>query len=57
MTYLALAVGVPYLAIGMIWLISHRDHLGELHGLDLIFSTLGQITAWPVLIIADISLR
>ncbi|MFC9659455.1 hypothetical protein ACFVJ5_04395 [Nocardia sp. NPDC127606] len=57
MMYLAIAGGVPYFAIGVIWLITHDSHLGELHGLDRLFSTIGEVIAWPVLIIADIDLR
>lgn len=57
MVYLAIAGGIPYFAIGVIWLITHDSHLGELHGLDRLFSTIGEVIAWPVLIIADIDLR
>ncbi|MFC8381822.1 hypothetical protein [Nocardia sp. NPDC057272] len=57
MVYLAIAGGVPYFVIGVIWLITHDSHLGELHGLDRLFSTIGEVIAWPVLIIADIDLR
>ncbi|MEV0544834.1 hypothetical protein [Nocardia salmonicida] len=57
MMYLAIAGGIPYIAIGVIWLITHDSHLSDLHGLDRLFSAIGQIIAWPVLIIADIELR
>ncbi|MFD3744056.1 hypothetical protein [Nocardia sp. NPDC058633] len=57
MMYLAIAGGIPYFAIGLIWLFTHDSHLGELDGLDRLFSTIGQVVAWPVLIIADIHLR
>ncbi|MFD4352551.1 hypothetical protein ACFWPX_08325 [Nocardia sp. NPDC058518] len=57
MMYLAIAGGVPYFAIGVIWLITHNSHVGELHGLDRVFSLIGEVIAWPVLIIADIDLR
>lgn len=57
MMYLAIAGAVPYLAVGLIWLLTHRSHLGDLHGLDRIVSTIGQVVAWPVLIVADIHLR
>lgn len=57
MMYLAIAGGIPYVAIGVIWLITHDSHLSDLHGLDRLFSAIGQIVAWPVLIIADIELR
>ncbi|MCA2207024.1 MULTISPECIES: hypothetical protein [Nocardia] len=57
MMYLALAGGIPYVAIGLVWLLAHRDHLGELSGLDRFFSILGQVIAWPVLLVADVDLR
>lgn len=46
-----------YLAIGVFWAGSHYQHLAEVHGLDKLFSVLGEIVAWPVLIVADIQLR
>lgn len=46
-----------YLTIGLIWAYNHYDHLVEARGLDKLFSVLGEIVAWPVLIIADIQLR
>ncbi|MFE3318039.1 hypothetical protein [Nocardia sp. NPDC059195] len=57
MMFLAIAGGVPYFTIGVIWLITHDSHLGDLHGLDRVFSLIGEVIAWPVLIIADIDLR
>ncbi len=57
MMYLTIAGGIPYVAIGVIWLITHDSHLSDLHGLDRLFSTIGQVIAWPMLIIADIELR
>jgi len=46
-----------YLVIGLYWAGSHHQHLHELRGLDKVFSVLGEIVAWPVLIIADVQLR
>jgi hypothetical protein len=46
-----------YLVIGVFWAGSHYQHLHEVRGLDKVFSILGEIVAWPVLIIADIHLR
>ncbi|WP_268967041.1 hypothetical protein [Mycolicibacter terrae] len=43
--------------IGVFWAGSHYQHLGEVRGADKVFSVLGEIVAWPVLIIADIQLR
>lgn len=46
-----------YLVIGLYWAGSHHQHLHELRGLDKVFSVLGEIVAWPVLIVADVQLR
>jgi len=56
MFYLAIMVLVPYFAIGLVWAFVHRSHVAELSGLDRVFSFLGEIVAWPVLIIANVSL-
>ncbi|QCH24196.1 hypothetical protein DSM43276_02459 [Mycobacteroides salmoniphilum] len=57
LVYLAIVVGVPYFVIGVIWAMTHRDHLEQLTGLDKLFSMLGEIVAWPVLIIANVYLQ
>jgi hypothetical protein len=57
MMYLAIAFGIPYGLIGLVWLFTHSDHLSGLHGLDWFFSVIGEIIAWPPLVISDISLR
>lgn len=46
-----------YLVIGLFWAGSHYQHLHDVRGVDKVFSILGEIVAWPVLIIADIQLR
>ena len=55
--YLVIAIGVPYCGIGLIWLFTHDAHLADLHGLDWLFSVIGEIIAWPPLVISDITLR
>lgn len=57
MVYLAIVVGGPYLVIGMVWALTHSDHIAPLTGADKLFSLLGEIVAWPVLLIANVSLR
>ncbi|MFC4127863.1 hypothetical protein [Nocardia rhizosphaerae] len=57
MMFLAIAAGIPYFAIGLVWLITHQDHLTDLHGVDRVFSTVGQVIAWPALVVADLDLR
>ncbi|WP_372448190.1 hypothetical protein [[Mycobacterium] fortunisiensis] len=49
-------VGLPYLIVGVIWASMHADHLRTLSGADQLFSILGEVVAWPVLLIADVSL-
>lgn len=56
LVYLALLVGIPYGLIGLLWLSMHHDHLGGLEGLDQLFSMLGEIVAWPVLVVSDVTI-
>lgn len=46
-----------YLVIGLFWAGSHYQHLTQVRGADKVFSVLGEIVAWPVLVIADTQLR
>ena len=55
---LVASVGLgAYLLIGLFWAYNHYEHLAEAPALDKLFSVLGEIIAWPVLIIADVDLR
>lgn len=57
---LAILAGVglgAYLVVGLFWAYNHSAHLADAQGLDKLFSALGEIVAWPVLIIADVNLR
>jgi hypothetical protein len=56
-TTAGLLVGLPYVTVGLIWASTHNEHLNDLDGLDKLFSVLGEIVAWPVLIIANVDLR
>jgi hypothetical protein len=49
-------IGLPYLAVGVAWAFMHSDHLGTLSGMNQLVSTLGEIVAWPVLLISDVNL-
>ncbi|MDY6995726.1 MAG: hypothetical protein SW019_03955 [Actinomycetota bacterium] len=51
---LALILGAPYLLIGLIWSLTHTDHLHTMHGVDLVISFLGSIASWPVLLFSDV---
>ena len=50
----ALILGIPYLVIGVIWSLTHTDHLSGLQGTDLVVSLLGSIVSWPVLLFSDV---
>jgi hypothetical protein len=50
----AFLVGFPYLLVGVLWSMSHTEHLHQTHGADLVVSFLGQIVAWPVLLFSDV---
>jgi len=52
----AFVLAVPYGIVGLIWALAHTDHLAALHGIDKVFSFLGEIIAWPALLISDVTL-
>lgn len=54
---LLVLVGIPYGIIGLIWSLTHMDHLGDLNGIDRIVSFLGAIVCWPVLLFANVTMR
>lgn len=54
---LMLWLGLPYIVVGIFWADAHRDHLENVYGVDKFLSYLGEVLAWPLLIVADISLR
>ena len=49
-------LGIPYGLIGLIWSLTHTDHLKQLHGIDVIISFLASIVFWPVLTFANVSM-
>ena len=51
---IGLLLGVPYLAVGLVWSSTHTEHLHQLHGADLVVSFLGSIASWPVLLFANV---
>lgn len=51
---LLILIGIPYFATGLVWTLTHTDHLGELHGLDVVISFLGSIVCWPVLVFSNV---
>lgn len=54
---LLILVGIPYGVIGVIWSLTHMDHLGNLSGIDRIVSFLGAIVCWPVLLFSNVTMQ
>ncbi len=55
---LAILIGIPYGIVGLVWSFTHLEHLDELDsGWNQFCSFIGQIVAWPVLLICDVNLR
>ncbi|GAB08819.1 hypothetical protein GOARA_021_00560 [Gordonia araii NBRC 100433] len=50
-------VVIPYLTIGVFWAANHSDHLEQLTGADRAFSLIGEVIAWPILLIANVELH
>lgn len=57
LVYLAVLFAVPYGIVGFLWAANHSAHLDDASGLDRLLSLAGEVLAWPVLIVADITLR
>ncbi len=53
---IGMILGAPYLIIGVIWCTGHSEQLDQLQGLDLVFSYVGSILLWPILMIAHVRL-
>ncbi len=53
----AVVLGVPYFGVGLGWALTHQDHIASLSGLDALFSFIGEVIAWPPLVVADITLK
>ncbi len=50
----AVLAAIPYLVIGVIWSLTHTDHLAGLTGIDRTVSFLGSIASWPVLLFSNV---
>lgn len=50
----AVLLGGPYLAVGIVWASTHSAHFDQLHGVRLMGSLLGSIALWPALGFADL---
>jgi hypothetical protein len=51
---LAVVLGAPYSIVGLIWSLTHTDHLQDVHGVNLVVSFLGAIVSWPVLLFSNV---
>lgn len=50
----ALLAGLPYLAIGVVWSLTHTSDLAGLGAPEKVTALLWAIVAWPVLLVADV---
>jgi hypothetical protein len=50
----AVLAALPYLVIGVIWSMTHTDHLSGMTDVDRAVSFLGSIVSWPVLLFSDV---
>jgi hypothetical protein len=53
----AILLAVPYLAVGLVWSLTHTDHLAGMGRLDAVMSFLGAIASWPALLLTDVCMR
>lgn len=49
-------IGIPYGIIGVVWTLTHTDHLVDVQGTDRVVSFLGSIVCWPVLTFSDVTM-
>ena len=52
---LAVLVHVPHVLIGVVWTVTHPDHLLGAHGLEKAAALVGGIAFWPVLLVAGVA--
>ncbi len=50
----AVLAAIPYLVIGMIWTLTHIDHLNGLGRVDQVASLVVSVISWPVLLFSDV---
>lgn len=50
----AIILAVPYLAIGVLWSLTHTDHLDGMNRVDAVVSFLGSVASWPVLLFTNV---
>lgn len=52
----ALLLGAPYLAIGILWALTHTERVVHTGGLPTVMSIVGNVVFWPVLFLAQVCL-
>jgi len=50
----AVLAAIPYLVIGMLWTLTHIDHLNGLGRVDQVASLVVSVISWPVLLFSDV---
>jgi hypothetical protein len=50
----AVLVNAPYLAIGVVWSLTHTGHLARLDGPAKAVSLLAAVATWPVLLFSEV---
>jgi hypothetical protein len=50
----AILAAIPYLVIGMLWTLTHIDHLNRLGRVDQMASLVVSVISWPVLLFSDV---
>ena len=50
----AVLAAIPYLVIGMLWTLTHVDHLNGLGRVDQVASLVVSVISWPVLLFSDV---
>jgi hypothetical protein len=50
----AVLAAIPYLVIGMLWTLTHIDHLNGLGRVNQVASLVVSVISWPVLLFTDV---
>ncbi|MDY6996642.1 MAG: hypothetical protein SW019_08605 [Actinomycetota bacterium] len=50
---LGILVNIPHYLLGVIWTLTHPEHLAGVHGLEKAAALVGGIAFWPVLLVAS----
>jgi hypothetical protein len=50
----ALMVGLPYLALGLVWAVTQSGQLQHVHGVRWLVTFLASVASWPVLLVSNV---